>query len=212
MRKQRVERGQSLLEIALVLPIFVILLFGVVETGFGLRNYLLVCNANREGTRFASRGRFSDTSVVDRVVSAGGVVRMGGVDVPFLRTHGTDPNTGVIITHVQLDSDGTVVSNSTWISGVVVSGGVVRSIALTDTKIVLADIVNRHAATVQEINALRVAEGYAEMAEHVVVVETFFAHHLTLGKGLFPEPWVMYTQTEMRITTDRSGGGGSVGE
>jgi hypothetical protein len=200
------ERGQSLLEIAIILPIFVILLFGVVETGFGLRDYLLVCNANREGTRFAARGRFTDADVVERVVSAGGIVRIGGVDVPFLRTHGTDPNTGIIITHIQLDADGNALTPTTWISGVIMSGGVMRSIVPTDTKISLADVVSRHRATTQEINNIRADAGYERMAEHVVVVETFFAHHLTMGRGMFPEPWVMYTHTEMRIVTDRQGG------
>lgn len=210
--KGGVERGQSLLEIAIILPILVLLLFGVVETGFGLRNYLLVCNANREAARFAARGRFSDEEVGARLITAGGIVRVGGADVPFLRTQGVDPNTGIIITHIQLDEAGNVLTSSTWISGVIASGGVISPIAESDSVISKTLITDRHSTAQQQINDMRTATDFETMPEYLVVVETFFAHRLTLGKGLFPEPWVMYAQTEMRVVTERERGGGTIGE
>lgn len=210
--KWGVERGQGLLEIAIILPILLLLLFGLVETGFGLRNYLLVCNANREAARFAARGRFSDDDIGARLISAGGIVRLGGADVPFLRTQGIDPNTGIIITHIQLDEQGNVITATRWISGVIASGGTMRPVVVENSAISMTLITNRHKAAQQQINSIRTANGFETMFEHVVVVETFFAHRLTLGRGLFPDPWVMYAQTEMRLVTERERGRGVIGE
>ena len=63
MGKPRTERGQGLLELAVILPVLLILLMGLVEIGYALRDYLVVVNACREGCRFAARGRFSDQDV-----------------------------------------------------------------------------------------------------------------------------------------------------
>lgn len=53
-------RGQSLVEMALVMPILLLMLLGVLEVGWALRGYLVLANANREATRFAARGRYLD--------------------------------------------------------------------------------------------------------------------------------------------------------
>ncbi|MFC1513248.1 TadE/TadG family type IV pilus assembly protein [Thermodesulfobacteriota bacterium] len=45
------ERGASVLEFAIVLPILLVLLFGVIEFGFILYNKAMLTNAAREGVR-----------------------------------------------------------------------------------------------------------------------------------------------------------------
>ena len=55
-RVRRAERGQSLAELALILPVLLILLFGVVEFGMVLKSYIQVTNATREGARYAALG------------------------------------------------------------------------------------------------------------------------------------------------------------
>ena len=47
MDKRRAEAGQGLVELAIILPVLLILLFGLVEMGYALRNYLIVVNACR---------------------------------------------------------------------------------------------------------------------------------------------------------------------
>ncbi len=202
MDERKETRGQSMLEIAIILPILLILLFGVAEAGFGLRNYLVVVNANREGTRLGSRGRFTEQEIAARVVSSGGVVRREGVDVPFLRTMGPDPNTGIIITRIDLDANGAVLLQSTYISGVIAENGSVRAILQSDSKISATQVLSRQIAATQQINAMREAQDYDKLKNQFVIVETFFLHH-PLGRGLVPDPWVMYTHTEMRIVTNR---------
>lgn len=50
------EKGQALVELALVVPILLLLLFGVVEYGRIFAAYIAVTNGAREGARIASVG------------------------------------------------------------------------------------------------------------------------------------------------------------
>lgn len=52
--------GQSLVEMAVLTPLLLLMLLGVLEVGWALRGYLVLSNANREATRFAARGRYLD--------------------------------------------------------------------------------------------------------------------------------------------------------
>ena len=49
-------RGQSMVEFALVVPILMILAFGIVDFGLGIRTYISLTNATREGARYAAVG------------------------------------------------------------------------------------------------------------------------------------------------------------
>ncbi len=53
-QSRRGERGTALVEAAFVTPLFLILIFGIMEFGFLFRNYLTVANTTREGSRTAS--------------------------------------------------------------------------------------------------------------------------------------------------------------
>ncbi|HEY8491025.1 MAG TPA: TadE/TadG family type IV pilus assembly protein [Dehalococcoidia bacterium] len=53
---RRGERGQSLVEFALVLPLFLILVFGIVDFGNALQDYITLSNAAREGARLGVTG------------------------------------------------------------------------------------------------------------------------------------------------------------
>jgi Flp pilus assembly protein TadG len=47
------ERGSELVEMAIVLPIFVLLIMGIMDFGFLFQRYEIVLNAAREGARLA---------------------------------------------------------------------------------------------------------------------------------------------------------------
>lgn len=53
-RFRQTEAGQSLVEFTMVLPIFLILLFGLVDFGRAFYTWLVVTNAAREGARAAA--------------------------------------------------------------------------------------------------------------------------------------------------------------
>lgn len=57
------EAGQSLVEFTMILPIFLLLLFGLVDFGRGFYSWMLLTNAAREGARAAAVQL--DSSAVD---------------------------------------------------------------------------------------------------------------------------------------------------
>ncbi len=58
---RRREAAQSLVEFSLMIPLFLILVFGIIDFGMGLRAYISVAQATREGARFASIGNPAGT-------------------------------------------------------------------------------------------------------------------------------------------------------
>ncbi|MBA2298349.1 MAG: pilus assembly protein [Actinobacteria bacterium] len=64
------ERGQTATELALVLPVFCLLLFGVIQFGILFKNYVTLTDAVRAGARTAAVSRLetSPEGVVDAAV------------------------------------------------------------------------------------------------------------------------------------------------
>ena len=62
-RGRRLDRGQSLIEFAFVVPILLVLVFGIVEFGNAWRHYQLVTNTAREGARLAVLPSTTDAEV-----------------------------------------------------------------------------------------------------------------------------------------------------
>jgi Flp pilus assembly protein TadG len=104
-RRRHSERGQSLVEFGLILPVFVILIFGIIDFGLGLRAYITISQASREGARYGivgnQPGAFTaggsgdcngsvDTNVVGRVCST-----INGLDLSDVQSVSvTCPDTG----------------------------------------------------------------------------------------------------------------------
>jgi hypothetical protein len=68
------ERGQSMTEFALVLPLMVMLLFGIIQFGITFNNYISLTDAVRAGARKGAVARHFDDPVgatVDQVHRAG---------------------------------------------------------------------------------------------------------------------------------------------
>jgi Flp pilus assembly protein TadG len=59
----RNERGQTMTEFALVLPILAVLLFGVIQFGIVFNNYVTLTDAVRAGARKGAVGRFAANPV-----------------------------------------------------------------------------------------------------------------------------------------------------
>ena len=51
------ERGQTLTEFAIVLPILVVLLFGIIQFGIAFNNYVTITDAGRAGARVGAVSR-----------------------------------------------------------------------------------------------------------------------------------------------------------
>ncbi|MBN1937842.1 MAG: pilus assembly protein [Anaerolineae bacterium] len=206
-RFKKRERGQSLVELALILPVLILLFLGLIELGLALRAYLVVVNANREAARFAARGTNPDEDVARRVIMA-----FSG-QLPA-RTIGADPNTGIVVTrlHVRYLPDGTY--ESSWDQPVYVTGTLQTGDPVLDAKIrdnILMDPqeeLERLEAWTKEINeGLKKEEGATAVSHTRVVVEVLYLHpqylHAPIFEWIFPDPMALYSKTDMREGSGR---------
>jgi Flp pilus assembly protein TadG len=76
-------RGQALVEFALVIPIFLLLVLGMMDMGIVLNQYLVVAEAAREGVRSAALGS-SDTISIAVAKSAAATIDQGNLQVSVL--------------------------------------------------------------------------------------------------------------------------------
>jgi Flp pilus assembly protein TadG len=108
-RLLRGRRGQSLVEFSLVLPVLLIIVFGIVDFGMGLRSYISLTNATREGARFAAVGNpagsfpsqcngTTTTTVVGRTcVAVEGLNRSDISSLTVTYPNGQGPGNSVIV-------------------------------------------------------------------------------------------------------------------
>jgi len=68
-RGSRNERGQSLVEFVLALPILLVIVFGIIEFATAWRTYQVVTNVAREGARLAVIPTSTDATVSARIDS-----------------------------------------------------------------------------------------------------------------------------------------------
>ncbi len=64
--RRRGEKGQALTEFALLIPIFLILLFAIVDFGMGFHSWITVTNSAREGARLGVV-QATEADIKDRV-------------------------------------------------------------------------------------------------------------------------------------------------
>jgi len=94
-------RGQGLVELALVLPMLMVLLVGIADVGLGLQAWLEVNNAARDATRFAL-----DAGTANDITSLA-LTKLGGLD--------TTP-ANIYIINGKTDASGTLPNSSpNWV-------------------------------------------------------------------------------------------------
>ena len=76
------ERGQSMVELALLLPFLLVLVLGVVDLGMGFRTYIGLTGAAREGVRWASiHPAGGSAQAVARATAEAGRIGLSGADI-----------------------------------------------------------------------------------------------------------------------------------
>ena len=96
--------GQSVVELALVLPLIFFLLLGVVEFGRMFHAYLVITQGSREGARLAVVGE-SDTVIMSRIDEATASLKSTKMKIA-INPGGTDRIRGVpvhVTVHYDLD-------------------------------------------------------------------------------------------------------------
>ena len=86
-------RGQGLVEFALIVPVLIAMLLGVMEFGWLVKNTLTVSNATREGARAAAMGKTND-EIATRIQSSMEPLSLtapgSSVDLRYSATDGSD--------------------------------------------------------------------------------------------------------------------------
>ena len=106
-RLRKSEDGAELIEMAIVLPLLLLLIMGLVDFGFLFQRYVVLTNAAAEGARVAGLPGYSNADATARVqayATNGGVpgaVNVATAPITFPRAGGgTWPGTQVTVTHV----------------------------------------------------------------------------------------------------------------
>jgi Flp pilus assembly protein TadG len=115
------ERGQTMTEFALVLPLLVLLLFGVVQFGIAFNNYLMLTDAVRAGARKGTVARH----MTDPVAAVEEQVRAAGTDL--------DPDDLDITVTSTWEQGSDVTVSATYPYSISLLGLVVKSGELTST-------------------------------------------------------------------------------
>ena len=89
------ERGQSLVEFAFIVPIFLLLLFVIVDFGMGFHAYITVTNSAREGARLGSI-RADAASIEQRVRDTADTLDQGNLTVSVTNAEG-EPGESVVV-------------------------------------------------------------------------------------------------------------------
>ena len=193
MRTERKQAGQSMVELALLLPFLLLLLVATVEAGFAMRDYLMLQSVNREGVRWAARtppgeeyrGHFYDvgiSGVFDRIRIAAQEAGLRAEDV------------NIVFTHIYVDGGDSVMHQEVFPPSFAYPSG--------DYLDRMTQRAEDNAAKAASVNAMREAEGYEPLSNEVIVIETFYKHETVWGfdiVGPFGEDWTMYALSTMRL-------------
>lgn len=129
MRSKSSDSGQSLVEFALILPIFLLLLFGIIDLGRGVYAYNTIQNAAREGTRVAIVDQNKDVIVAEvQQHSVGLGLEADDVDVEFLKP---DTMTEECTTPIAISCEIEVIVSYTFTPATPIIGNIVGTIDMT---------------------------------------------------------------------------------
>jgi hypothetical protein len=202
------QRGQSLLEIAIFFPIFLMLISGVVEFGFLLNTYLNLIEGPRHGARFAvAQDPFTGTGFQDNPTFYTNVatevlrglrpitldINQDDIVISVFTVNGTSvaryPSQGQLSGESTLDT-----SVGEWHMYGRGSGCTVNvDINCHPSRITTADVVNRVSQT---------GGGLIPPAMGAVVVEVYYSYHQILKLpwlAMVGDPMKVYTFTVMPV-------------
>lgn len=95
------EDGQAMVELALILPILLLIIMGIFEFGFMFNNYLTLNNVSREAARYASLGG-ADSQAMARATEIApnlDATRLTIVITPTQANRGRGDSVKVVVTY-----------------------------------------------------------------------------------------------------------------
>jgi hypothetical protein len=109
------ERGATLIEMAMIFPLMVLVLIGIIELGMAFKDYLAVSAASREGARIAALAGTNDQADcavlvgIANLVSQGDLDRLDRIEI-FHAEEGTGNQLAVNVAHLEPANDQSVCS------------------------------------------------------------------------------------------------------
>jgi Flp pilus assembly protein TadG len=90
LRKEKGQRGQAMVEFALVLPLLLIITFIIIDFGFAFSQWVVITNATREGARLGATGKSADLVATRTIDASNGTLEGAGdlVTVEYLDLNG----------------------------------------------------------------------------------------------------------------------------
>ena len=128
---RRPQRGQTLVEFALILPVFILLLVGLLDLGRAVYAYNTISNASREAVRVGIVDQnFSvvEAEAIQHAVSLG--LDPGDVDITFRQPNGSST---VCVTPVAIACDVEVVVRYQYTAATPIIGNIVGVIDMSST-------------------------------------------------------------------------------
>ncbi len=131
-KKDRGERGQAMVEFALVLPIFLLVVFAIVDFGMGFHAWITVSNASREGARIGVVGANAATIELKVRDAASSLNHDADIDVTVTNAvdQGGDPGESV---KVDVDYEYSLITPLSSIMGIVSGGSIGPTIHFKST-------------------------------------------------------------------------------
>lgn len=117
-----------MVEFVLVLPIFLLLVFGIVDFGMGFHAWLTVTNSAREGARLGAV-RASSADITQRVQDTADTLDQANMTVVVTNAQG-DPGESVV---VDVDYDYTLITPLDSVLGIVSGGSVGPTITFSSS-------------------------------------------------------------------------------
>ncbi len=131
LRRRRDERGQTLVEFALILPIFILLLVGILDLGRAVYAFNTISNASRQAVRVGIVDQnltVIETEAIDHAVSLG--LSPANVDVTFRQPNGS---AAVCVTPVAIACDVEVVVRYQYTAATPIIGNLVGVVDMSST-------------------------------------------------------------------------------
>ncbi len=97
MRRNRKRRGTAVVEMAVVLPVLLTILFGIIEFGWTFMVYQSITNAAREACRIAVLEGSTDGDINTRVQKYMTLVGVDNYEVDITHSTSDDPTETIII-------------------------------------------------------------------------------------------------------------------
>ena len=185
-RRQRKDRGASLVEVGLVMPLLILLAIGLAEIGFLVIDYITVTNAARSGARTgaaAADDPSADNVILDVVEEAVCNLRFGNVES---------------VTIFKAQADGSVPTLPTSDANVWVNNGPLSSLA--------CDVAGSHGFSMGTncCNWLSTSRDRVPPDFDTIGIQIEFSHSSITG--VFPFPTTTWTETAvMQIEPDTTG-------